>query len=220
MTAAMAVPDHRLHLVTDTTLCGSVGVAATVAAALAGGVTVVQVRDPQASTRQLLDLAWAVTHELQGTGVPLVVNDRLDVALAAGADGVHLGQSDLPPEDARRLARAAGVGDLLIGWSAATDDDLRRLGELPAGTVDYLGSGPVWSTSTKDAGPAIGLDRLAAVCRAVSLPVVAIGGVTPANAAACRAAGAAGVAVVSAICGQPDPAAATRAVRAGFESAP
>lgn len=216
--ASIPGPDHRLHLITDTALCGSLGVPATVRAALRGGVTVVQVRDPDATTRGLLDLTRAVGREVHGTGVPLIVNDRLDVALSAGADGVHLGQSDLPPLDARRLARTAGAAGLVIGWSAASEAELDALADLPDGTVDYLGAGSVFATSTKaDAGEPIGLDRLAGVCRTVRLPVVAIGGIDAARARECRAAGAAGVAVASAVCGQSDPMAAAQAVRAAVE---
>ncbi len=207
-----ALVDHRLHLVTDSRLCIDAGVTATVARAVTGGVTVVQVRDPFASTRAVVALTRAVAGVVEGTGIPVIVNDRIDVALATGVAGVHLGQSDLPPDDARRLATAAGRTDLVIGWSVAAAENLAALAALPPGTVDYLGVGPVFPTATKpDAGAAIGAERLAAICRSVSLPVVAIGGITAANAHTCRAAGAAGVAVVSAICGQPDPTGAARA---------
>lgn len=202
--------DLRVYLVTDTRLCGERGVPATVAAAVAGGVTAVQVRDPQASGRQLYELALSVRDRLAGTGIPLVVDDRLDVALAVGAHGVHLGQGDLPA----RAARAVAGPDLVIGWSVADVaqvDDVRR---FPAGTVDYLGVGAVYNTATKpDAAPSIGLAGLRSACAAAELPSVAIGGIDETNAAAVMASGAAGLAVVSAICTAAGPEAAARRIR-------
>lgn len=194
--------DLRLYLITDSCLCAGRGVISTVAAAVAGGVTAVQVRDPAATTRALFELSGALLGALAGTGVPLIVNDRLDVALAAGAAGVHLGQADLPPVEARRIAGA----DVLIGWSVTTVAEAEEATRLPAGTVDYLGVGPVYPTATKtDAAPAIGLAGLRRATHACGLPCVAIGGIGVGNAADVMAAGAAGVAVVSAICSAADP---------------
>lgn len=191
----------RLYLVTD----GSRGMAPVVREAVAGGVTAVQLRDPAATARQLREAAGVLLDVLAGTGVPLFVNDRLDVALAAGAQGTHLGQDDLPVAEARRLA---GPGHLL-GWSAADETELAPLAGWPEGTVDYVGVGPVRATPTKpDAGQPVGLDGLARACRHTPLPCVAIGGIDATNAHQAVAAGAAGVAVVSAICAAPDPRAA------------
>jgi thiamine-phosphate pyrophosphorylase len=198
------VLDLRVYLVTDTRLCGKRGVPATVAAALAGGVTAVQVRDPQASGRQLYQLAMSVRDQLAGTGVPLIVDDRLDVALAVGANGVHLGQGDLPPA----AARAVAGPDLVIGWSVNNLAQVDNAHRFPAGTVDYLGVGPVY-----DAGPAIGLTGLRLVCAAAAMPCVAIGGIDDTNAADVTTAGAAGLALVSAICAAADPEAAALRIR-------
>ncbi|MDA8034843.1 MAG: thiamine phosphate synthase [Actinomycetota bacterium] len=199
------------YLVTDRALCAGRGLEATVAAAVAGGATVVQLRDPHASGRQLFDLATGLLQCLEGTGVPLVVDDRLDVALAAGAHGVHLGQADLPVAAARRLAGP----DLVIGWSVHDLAELEAATRLPPGTVDYLGFGPVYPTTTKtDAKEPLGLDRLARLVAASPLPAVAIGGITVARAAAVWATGVDGLAVVSAVCAADDPGAAASAIRA------
>lgn len=202
--------DLRVYLVTDTHLCATRGVPAVVAAAVGGGATAVQVRDPQASGRQLYELALSVRDQLAGTGVPLVVDDRLDVALAVRAHGVHLGQSDLPA----RAARAVAGSDLVIGWSVDGLGQIHDACRLPPGTVDYLGVGPVYDTATKpDAGPGIGLSGLRSACAATDLPCVAIGGIDETNAASVMGSGVAGIAVVSAICGAADPDAATWRIR-------
>lgn len=209
--------DLSLYLVTDTTMCAPRGVAATVADAVEGGVTSVQVRDPSASTRELLELGEQVLRVLSGTGVPLLINDRADVAHALGAAGVHVGQDDLPPERARDLLGP----DACIGLSVHEPRQLGHALALPPGTIDYLGVGPIFAQRTKpNAAPPVGLDTLAAMTsRAVrsSLPCVAIGGIGVDNAAAVRAAGVDGIAVVSAICDQPDPGAAARRLRAAMD---
>ena len=199
--------DLSLYLVTDAALCGVRGVPATVQRAVRGGVTAIQVREPLAGTRELCELARAVQQVLMGTGVPLVVNDRLDVALAVGAEGVHLGQSDLLAADARRL----GGPDLLVGLSVSTVVEAAAVAALPDGTVDYLGVGPVFATSTKPlAAPPLGLAGLTEVVLASSLPAVAIGGIDCSNAEAVRGTRVSGIAVVSAICGAEDAEAAAR----------
>lgn len=178
--------------------------------AVAAGATAVQVRSPTATTRELYGAALAAREVLDGTGVALVVDDRVDVALAAGADGVHLGQRDLPAEAARRLAGP----ELSIGLSVTVPEHVEKARGLPDGTIDLLGAGPVFTTPTKpDAGEGIGLDGLIAlVALAGPLPVVAIGGITPHNAVEVRSTGVAGLAVSSAITTAPDPAAAIRAL--------
>jgi thiamine-phosphate pyrophosphorylase len=194
-----------LYLVTDTTLCGARGVPETVRAAVAGGVTVVQLRDPRATGRELYEAAVALRAIV--TDVPLIVNDRLDIALAAGADGVHLGQSDLPVARAREIAGA----DFVIGWSAATAEEIAYAEKSP-GIVDYLGIGPVFTTPTKpDAGPGLGPDLVAELAGLSSLPTVAIGGINLENASQIR--GVDGICVVSAICSADDPRAAAEALR-------
>lgn len=202
--------DHgalRLYLVTDRTLCGDRGVVETVRQALAGGVTIVQLRDHGATTRELLDTARQLREVTAEAGVPFIVDDRLDVALAVGADGVHLGQSDLHPVDARRVAGPAFV----IGHSVSSVAEVEAMAEWPAGTVDHLGVGPFRATPTKpNAAAPLGLEGVRAVVAAAALPTVIIGGIKVADVAALRAAGADGVAVVSAICAVADPAAAAR----------
>ena len=196
--------DLSVYLVTDQGLCGARGTIETVRQAIAAGATIVQLRDPLAKTRALVEEARALAALLRPAGIPFIVNDRVDVAIAAEADGVHLGQSDMSVADARALMGPQPILGLSITAMADLDGcDL-------AG-VDYLGVGPVFATSTKaDAAPAMGLAGLAAVRAAASLPIVAIGGINAANAADVMAAGADGIAIVSAICAAPDARAATR----------
>ena len=197
----------RVYLVTDRRNHGGRTVADTVAAAVEGGATIVQLRDPDATGLDLFRLGEELRDLLAGTGVPLVIDDRLDVALAVGADGVHLGQTDLPVVQARAVAGA----DLMIGLSTTNPAQVHQAISLPKGTVDYLGVGPIWATTTKaDAKPPIGVEGLAASMAAAggALPCVAIGGITLDNAHEVAATGA-GAAVVSAICGAPDARAAT-----------
>ncbi|CDW93174.1 MULTISPECIES: thiamine phosphate synthase [unclassified Thiomonas] len=196
----------RLHLVTDAALCGPRGVEAVVAAAVRGGATCVQLREKQLDTRPFVERARALKALLAPLGVPLIINDRPDVALAAGADGVHVGQSDLPPEDVRRLMPHA-----LIGLSVENPEQVRAAADMP---VDYLGVSPVFSTPSKqDTAPALGLEGLRAMRALTDLPLIAIGGIDLNNAAQVLAAGADGLAVVRALCAAPDPAAAAQALR-------
>lgn len=207
--------DLSLYLVTDTELCrGRQGLLDTVAAAVAGGVTAVQLRDPQAGTRELAALGRALQEVLAEAGVPLIVNDRADVAVAIEAAGVHVGQHDLPPEAARAM-----VGDsAYVGLSVQTVQHLDAVRALPSGTVDYLGVGPVFPQRTKaDAAAPGGLDVLTEIVAKAGLPCVSIGGITVDNAMAARATGVHGIAVVSAICGQDDPGGAARTLRHRFQ---
>jgi thiamine-phosphate pyrophosphorylase len=196
--------DLSVYLVTDHALCATRGTLETVRQAIAAGVTVVQMRDPLAKTRVLIEEARALAALLGPAGIPFIVNDRVDVAIAAKADGVHLGQSDMSVRDARAL-----VGpEPIIGLSITS---LADLAASDLAGVDYLGVGPVFATATKaDAAPAMGLAGLAAVRAACRLPIVAIGGIAAANTAEVIAAGADGVAVVSAICAAADAGQATR----------
>lgn len=200
--------DPTVYLVTDTGLCGGPdGVVATVRAAVTGGATAVQLRDPSATTRELVALGEALLAVLRPAGVPLVVDDRVDVALAIGADGAHVGQRDLDPVRARRLLGPRRH----LGLSVSTPAEARAAAALPPGTVDLLGVGPVHPTTSKtDARAVIGLDGLAAVCAAADVPCAAIGGLRAGDVPALHAAGAVGAAVVSAICGAADPQAAAR----------
>jgi thiamine-phosphate pyrophosphorylase len=198
----------RLYLVTDQTLTRGRTLADVVAAAVQGGVTCVQLREKQLGTREFLAQALILKALLAPQGIPLVINDRIDIALACSADGVHLGQNDLPPDEARKLL-PPGV---FIGWSVESMDDVQQSTALP---VDYLGVSPVFSTPTKtDTKDPWGLEGLAVVRAATPLPLVAIGGVHAGNARDVLHAGANGLAVVSAICAADDPQAAAAALRA------
>lgn len=194
-----------LYLVADPDHCPG-DLPAAVARAIDGGVTCVQLRAKSLPDREQLALARRLRSICSAASVPFLVNDRLDIAILAEADGVHLGVDDVPPPDVRRIAPPG----FLIGFSPETDE---QIASVDPGVVDYLGVGPVFGTSTKgDAGPAIGVERFAARCAASPVPVVGIGGITAANASTVRGAGAAGVAVVSAILAANDPAAAAEAL--------
>lgn len=178
----------------------------TVAAAVRGGVTAVQLRDKQATDADLVDQGRALKAVLAGTGVPLIVNDRVDVALAVGADGVHLGQSDAGV----RAARARLGSGAIIGLSVQTPALARAVDPV---LVDYVGVGPVFPTGTKpDHSTPLGFDGLALVCAASPVPVVAIGGLRSAHTGAVAAAGTQGMALVSAICAAESPELAAREV--------
>ncbi len=206
-------PDYSLYLVTDRPLCLGRDLIDIVLSAVAGGATMVQLREKHAGTRDFVALAKALKAALAPFNVPLLINDRVDVALAAGADGVHIGQSDMPAADVRRL-----IGpDMLLGLSMDTPDNVREAATLD---LDYLGLGPVFATATKsDAGAPWGLAGLSAILPEARQPVVGIGGIDLANAADVVRAGAEGVAVVSAICSAKDPAAASAALLAAVRSA-
>jgi len=208
--------DLSIYLVTDTLMCGQFGVVATVSAAVGAGVTLVQLRDPDASDDELVTLGRQVMAALQGTGVALIINDRIHLVDAIGAHGAHVGQSDLGIGPARALLGPTAY----LGLSVQTLEHVAAAREQPDGTVDYLGVGPVWGTSTKlDAAPPGGLEPLRQITSASPWPCVAIGGINVTRLPEVRAAGAAGAAVVSAICGQPDVVAATRSLRAAWDEA-
>ena len=202
-----------LHLVTDERLPFD-RLLEVVDAAAGAGVDVVQLRAKSVTARELLRQARAMSDVIDRRCL-LLINDRVDVAVAAreaGAriDGVHLGQGDLPPETARRLLGAQAA----IGWTANSAEHRAAASALPSGTLDYLGVGVIRPSSTKpDHPPALGVEGFAAFAADSALPCVAIGGVREDDVAALQAAGAAGIAVVSAICGADDPAEATRALR-------
>ena len=204
--------DYSLYLVTDRALSLGRSTVEVVRAAIRGGVSCVQLREKGCSTREFMDEARLLKALLAGTGVPLFINDRLDVALAVGADGVHLGQNDLAIADARRL-----VGNrMIIGISAESVADAVR---AEAEGADYIGASPVFTTPTKtDTAPPLGLDGLRAIRRAVRLPLVAIGGIDADNAAQVLRAGADGLAVVSAIVSAPCPRTAAAVLRQRIQS--
>jgi len=173
-----------------------------------------QLRAKAAGARALESAARLLVPLCRAAGVPFCVNDRLDVALAVGADVVHLGQDDLPLADAQRVRAAAGRPDLLIGFS--THNPAQALAAAGAG-ADYIGFGPVFGTRSKaNPDPTVGLAALGDVCRAVSVPVVAIGGITLDAVPSVARAGASAAALIAAIDAAPDPSAAGRAVAAAF----
>lgn len=203
--------DYSLYLVADADFAGGSDLPALVDAAVRGGVTVVQLRAKSLGGRALVGLALEISRRLAGTGVPLLINDRVDIALACGAAGVHLGQDDMPVPAARRILGA----DAAIGVSVNTPEEA-ALAESEG--ADYVGAGPAFATATKETpltvlGPA-GISRIK---RAVRIPVVAIGGISAGNAASLAAAGADGIAVVSAILGAPDPARAAEELTRSFK---
>jgi len=205
--------DWSLYLVVVPQLCLGRPPEDVVRRAVAGGVTVVQLRDKECSTRRYVECAGRLHDMLAPRGVPLIINDRLDVAMAVGAEGVHLGQSDMPPGIARRLMGPHAI----IGLSI--DEEEQALGAETA-AADYLGIGPIFPTSTKadtspEWGPA-GLRALRARCGHV---LVGIGGVNAANAADVIRAGADGIAVVSAICSAEDPERAAAELRHAIDAA-
>lgn len=197
----------RLYLVTDQSLMRGRTLVDLVAAAVQGGVSCVQLREKNLNSREFLAQARMLKKLLAQHGVPLVINDRIDIALACGAEGVHLGQSDLPVDEARRLLPP----DVFIGWSVESMDDVLQSAALP---LDYLGVSPVFATPTKtDTRNAWGLEGLAAVRAQTRLPLVAIGGIQAGNARDVLRAGADSLAVVSALCAADDPYAAAANLR-------
>ena len=192
----------RLHVLTDAR--GGRGALDAVAAAVSAGAPVIQVRAKDRTDRELHDFARRVVELCAPHGTTCIVNDRVDVALAVGAAGTHLGADDLPVAAARQVA---GPGHLIGG--TARDPELAR--RLVAEGADYLGVGPAYPTTTKAGLPdALGPARIGAVAAAVAVPVIAIGGITAERVPELLAAGAAGIAVVGAVSGAADPAAATR----------
>lgn len=194
----------KLYLVTDPLLCGPRGMVETCSLALRGGVRCVQYRDKGAATGDLLVTGRVLASRVREYGGLFLVNDRVDVALAVGADGVHLGQDDMPAAEARRLMGPGAV----IGISVRTPEEARRAWKDGA---DYLAANIVFETPTKpDARPPLGLSGVRILAGASPLPLVAIGGIHPGNARSVREAGAMGVAVVSAVMAAPDPEEAVR----------
>ncbi|MGI6263564.1 MAG: thiamine phosphate synthase [Succiniclasticum sp.] len=194
--------DLRLYLVTDEScLPEGVTLLDAVEQALQAGVTLVQYREKNGKGGPMLAKAKALTELCHRYGVPLLVDDRLDVALAAGADGVHLGQDDLPCDEARRLADKVAGPDFIIGVSAHTAEEAAK---AQADGADYLGCGAVFPTNTKRGVKATGIQHLRSIKAAVTIPFVGIGGIKPEHYMAVRATGAAGVAVVTAILGASD----------------
>lgn len=197
----------KLYLVTDRALARGQSLADVVDASVQGGVSCVQLREKKLDSREFLAQAVMLKKLLAPHGVPLVINDRIDIALACGAEGVHLGQSDMPIDQARRLLPS----NVFIGWSVESMNDVIQSAMLP---VDYLGVSPIFATPTKiDTKKAWGLDGLLRVRASTPLPLVAIGGIHAGNARDVLRAGADGLAVVSALCAADDTHAAAAALR-------
>ncbi|MBM9535836.1 thiamine phosphate synthase [Desulfobulbus alkaliphilus] len=205
--------DYSLYLVTDRGLARGRSTPDIVRAAIAGGATCVQLREKNRPIREFIEEARALKTILTGVGIPLIINDRVDVALAVNADGVHLGQNDMHIRDARRLAGTS----MIIGISVESVHDALH---AEAEGADYIGVSPIFVTPTKhDTAPALGLEGLRAIRAAVTLPLVGIGGIHPENTADLIRAGADGVAVVSAIVSAPCPRSAAKALRQQIQSA-
>jgi len=195
-----------LYLVTDRSMLRAGSLDDVVRAAVRAGAAVVQLREKDASTRFFIDEAVRIRECTAPFGVPLLINDRVDVALAAGADGVHLGQNDMRPETARRILGEYAV----IGLSVETMDQVEEAQHLP---IDYIGVSGIFPTPTKtDLQDYWGIDGLRRVRARSRHPLVAIGGIHAGNAADIMSAGADMIAVVSAICASDDPESATRAL--------
>ena len=207
----------RLIVITDEALVRPRALPDVVREALAAGAPTIQLRLKGASARELLVAALTLIPIVRSAGGLFIVNDRLDVALAGGADGVHLGPDDPPVSDARAVAAetlGAAADGFILGCSVDTADAAAR---AEAEGADYLGVGAVYATANKsDAEDVIGLEGLQRVVEAVSIPVVAIGGITPERANAVAETGACGAAVIGAVMGSPEPAEAVRALLSPF----
>jgi thiamine-phosphate pyrophosphorylase len=210
--------DLTLYVLVDPALSGGMQLAAIAGAAARGGATLVQLRNKTGGTEEIVGQAKAIKLALAGTGVPLLINDHINVALTAQADGVHLGRDDLDPRAARQLLGP----DAIIGATVRADFDVAALGP---GIVDYVCIGGVFATASKDnPDPPIGLSGLSRLARLTrervpGIPVGAIAGITERNAADVIGAGADGIAVVSAITVAPDPREAARDLRAIVDNA-
>lgn len=187
---------------------------ALILAALRGGARTIQLRDKRATDAEMIAQARRLLPPMRAAGVPLIINDRLEAALASGADGLHVGQSDGDPAH----LRAALGPDPILGLSIETE---AQLAAIPANArIDYIGAGPVRATATKpDHAAPIGFDGLARIAAAAPVPTVAIGGIGAADIPRVKSAGCAGFAVVSAISAAPDPEAATRTLAATWREA-
>ncbi|HEU4720447.1 MAG TPA: thiamine phosphate synthase [Gemmatimonadaceae bacterium] len=202
------VASVRLIAITDSLRDGPRGLALRAAAAAFGGATMIQLRLKEESARSLVEIARAIL--MMVPDVPLIVNDRADVALAAGAAGVHVGVDDLAPALLRRVVPPG----FIIGASVGSEDEVGR-----AAGADYVGIGPVYATGSKaDAGAAIGPSGFADLARRCGLPAVAIGGISSERVGEVMSAGASGVAVISALFAAPDPTLAARALRSALDA--
>lgn len=194
----------RLHVLTDTVLQDRFSHLELTELAISGGANTIQFRQKEGSTKELIEMARGMRHLCAEKGAVFIVNDRIDVAIAADADGVHLGQDDFPIPLARKLLGP----DRIIGGSAATPEEIEICIREGA---DYVGFGPIYPTGSKDdAGPVSGIDFLKRIVSSTPVPVIAIGGIDQQNATQVMGAGAFGIAVISAVCCRKDPKKAAR----------
>jgi thiamine-phosphate pyrophosphorylase len=204
--------DYSLYVILDRSFEPAVGPGDLAQEVIAGGATCLQVRLKNEGGRAFRDFTERVLAVARPAGIPVIVNDRLDVALALGADGVHVGAEDLPVLDARRL----GGPDLVIGSSAlSVEDAVRGAGE----GADYIGVGPVFTTPVKPGVEPVGADVIPGIRRIISLPIVAIGGINEHNLHVPLAQGADGIAVISALHQCPSPGIATSRLRQALDRA-
>jgi thiamine-phosphate pyrophosphorylase len=197
----------RFHVLTDTVLQCRLSHVELTELAIAGGADTIQFRQKGGATREMIRAAEQMQALCRKAGVTFVVNDRVDVAIASHADGVHLGQDDFPIPLARKLLGAEAI----IGGSASSLEEAR---ECLLEGADYVGFGPVYATTSKeDAGPASGLGLLKQIVEAIPLPIIAIGGITRDNMPPVMRTGVHGVAVISAVCCQEDPKEAAKCLR-------
>ncbi|MGN0656750.1 MAG: thiamine phosphate synthase [Ruminiclostridium sp.] len=203
-------PDYSLYLCTDSTLMSCKTVEESVEKAIIGGCTVVQLREKNCSSRELFELALRVKKVTDSYKIPLIINDRIDICLAADADGVHLGQQDLPCAEARKILGK----DKIIGVSAALPEEAAA---AEAAGADYLGVGAVFATSTKTNTRPVTPETIRAIRAAVSIPFVVIGGVNQSNISSLYGLGINGAAVISAVLAQPDITEAARQMKAAVK---
>ena len=209
----MTIPDYSLYLILDPWLAPSRPLSELAEEAIEGGVSMLQLRYKGEKAREFFELAREIREVSRRHGVPLIINDRLDIALATGAGGVHVGQEDLPAGETRRILPQ----DMILGVSAASLEEAKEAERMGA---SYIGLGSIFATSSKpDAGKPIGTERIAEVSRTVEIPIVAIGGIQVANAEEVIEKGASGVAVISAILQAKDPRAAAQQLRTVIERA-
>ena len=205
--------DYGLYVITDQVISGGRSHVQVAAQAVLGGADVIQLRDKRMGGKEMLEAALAIRDLTRDAGVTFIVNDRLDIALLSGADGVHLGQDDIPLVAARSICPPG----FIIGVSVGSVEEAVRAEQAGA---DYLGPGPIFPTGSKDdAAPACGLEVLKAMRSYVSIPLVAIGGINRDNLEAVIANGADGVAVISAVVAPPDIAGACRDLKDRIEAA-
>ena len=205
--------DWTLYVITDDRLSRGRSHLEVAQEAIKGGASLIQFRDKEMTTRQLVETAGKIKGLTDKVNIPLIINDRLDVALAVDADGVHVGQADMPAGLARKLIGPHKI----LGVSASTVEEALQAEREGA---DYVSASPVFTTPTKpDAPPPTGLEGLRAIVNAVNLPVIAIGGINEENVTEVMEAGAQGVAVISAVVSAPDIAAAARHLRETIEAA-